>query len=376
MSWGVLYYAFPVLSDTISDTEGWSRPALTAAFSLGLVVNAVAGIAAGRIMQRRGPRGVMTGASVLGVCAVLVIATAPNLGVFFAGWVLAGVAMSGTLYAPAFAAVTVWFGEHRVRALTAITLIAGLASTVFAPLTALLDDHLGWRGAWLVLAAALALLTVPTHWVALRPAWPDLPTGTRGHEPTGGEDEPAEMPTGGELALLAGAFTVSTLGVYGAVVNLVPLLTHRGIDVGTAAIVLGLGGAGQVLGRLGYARLSRTLSLRARTVGILAGTAVTTGLLGLVPGPLWLLIIASVLAGNARGIFTLVQATALSDRWGSTHYARINGVFTAPIMGASAVAPFAGAGLADLFGSYPVSFVTLAAAGLVGAVAVAFHKSH
>ena len=41
-SWGILYYAFPVLSGRISADTGWSLTRLTAAFSLGLVVSAVA----------------------------------------------------------------------------------------------------------------------------------------------------------------------------------------------------------------------------------------------------------------------------------------------------------------------------------------------
>ena len=56
--------------------------------------------------------------------------------------------MAGTLYPPAFAALTHWGGARRVRALTTLTLVAGLASTVFAPLASALDDVLGWRQAY------------------------------------------------------------------------------------------------------------------------------------------------------------------------------------------------------------------------------------
>ena len=52
-------------------------------------------------------------------------------------------------------------GMRRVRALTTLTLVAGLASTVFAPLTAALAGALGWRGTYLVLAGILAVVTIP-----------------------------------------------------------------------------------------------------------------------------------------------------------------------------------------------------------------------
>ena len=79
--------------------------------------------------------------------------------------------MAGTLYPPAFAALTHWGGSDRVRALTTLTLVAGLASTVFAPLASVLDDWLGWRGAYLVLLAGLAGITVPLHWWGLSHPW-------------------------------------------------------------------------------------------------------------------------------------------------------------------------------------------------------------
>lgn len=40
--------------------------------------------------------------------------------------------MSAIFYAPAFAALTRYFGVDAVRALTVLTLVAGFASTVFA----------------------------------------------------------------------------------------------------------------------------------------------------------------------------------------------------------------------------------------------------
>jgi MFS family permease len=106
-------------------------------------------------MRRRlGLRLIMTSGSVLAAPALLGIATAPSLPWFFAAWALAGVAMASVLYQPAFAAF--WWGPRRVTALTAVTLSRGLASTVVAPLTAALAEHLAWRQTYLVLAAVLA----------------------------------------------------------------------------------------------------------------------------------------------------------------------------------------------------------------------------
>jgi MFS family permease len=372
-SWGVLYYAFPVLADRITDQTGWSRATVTTAFSLALVVQALVGIPVGRRLDRSGPRAVMTAGSVLGVAAVVLVATAQHLAWFFAGWVLAGVAMAGTLYPPAFAALTRWSGPARVATLTTLTLVAGFASTVFAPITAALMAHLSWRQTYLVLAVALAVLTIPAHAIGLRLPWPDVPPAEPAPHPAGADDDgdPGAVARSRAFVVLAVAMTVAAFGFYAVVVNLVPLLLDRGLTDGTAALALGLGGAGQVAGRLGYARLTRSTGLRGRTIAVLAGGAATTAALALIPGPAALLVLGAVLAGAARGIFTLLTATAVADRWGIHHYGRLNGLLTAPMTLASAVAPAAGAGLAVLTGGYPAMFLALAAAGAAATVLAA-----
>ena len=65
------------------------------------------------------------------------------------------------------------------------------------------------------------------------------------------------------------------------------------------------------------------------------------------------LVAGAMLAGAARGIFTLLQATAVTDRWGTAYYGRLNGVLSAPSTLATALAPWAGAALAVPLGGYP-----------------------
>ena len=113
----------------------------------------------------------MTAGSVLGALAVAGIAAAPAYGWFLAAWLAAGIASAGLYYPPAFAALTTWYGPRRVPALTTLTLAAGFASTIFAPLTSALAGPLGWRGDYLLLAAVLAAVTIPAHALFLRLPW-------------------------------------------------------------------------------------------------------------------------------------------------------------------------------------------------------------
>ncbi|GAA0895579.1 MFS transporter [Pseudonocardia zijingensis] len=366
VSWGVLYYAFPVLAPSIAADTGWSISAITAAFSTGLLVAAVAGIPAGHLLDRVGPRPIMTVGSVLAGPALVGIATAPSLPWFFAAWVLAGIAQAGTLYPPAFAALTRWWGPRRVTALTALTLLAGLASTIFAPVTAALLERFGWRHTYLVLAVVLAAATVPAHLFGLRGPWPEHSGPARA-----ADRDPGAIVRSRSFLLLLAALGLSSFTAFAVVVNQVPLLIERGMSTTAAAWALGLGGLGQVLGRFCYGRLAAATGVRARSVLVLASIAATTALLAALPGPAGLLVAAAMLAGAARGIFTLLQATAVSDRWGAAHYGRLNGLVSAPAMVATALAPWAGAALAELLGGYPPVFAGLAVLAAVAAVLVA-----
>ncbi|GAD83351.1 MFS transporter [Nocardia asteroides NBRC 15531] len=365
-SWGILYYAFPVLSVSISADTGWSMPMLTAAFSLGQLAAALTGIPVGRVLDRIGPRTVMTAGSVLAIPALIVVALAPNPVVFFLGWLVAGVAMGAVLYPPAFAALTRWYGTDHVKALMILTLAAGLASTVFAPLTAALVQHTDWRATYLVLTLVLAIITVPGHLFGLRGPWPPAPPPTTPHN----DNHRAIARSPAFLALVI-ALSLGAFAAFAGVFNLVPLLIERGFSPSLAALTLGLGGAGQVLGRLGYIPLMTRTTPAARIVGAFATTAVATALLGWVT-TVFALIAVSIGAGLIRGIMTLVQATAITDRWGATHYGRLNGLMSAPVVVVMAAAPFAGTALMSWTGTWARTYLVLAViAAVAAAIALA-----
>ncbi len=158
--------------------------------------------------------------------------------------------------------------------------------------------------------------------------------------------------------------------VYAAVINLVPLLVERGFSSTEAAIGLGIGGLGQVAGRLGYARLAAATSPVSRASIVMASVGITTAMLAVAPTEVWVLFLVSALVGVSRGLYTLIQATAVSDRWGTSQYGHLSSILSAPILLASAVAPFAGAVLATATGSQRDAFLILAAIALAAAIGV------
>jgi MFS family permease len=370
-NWGALVYAFIVASSTIAATEGWRLTHLLGAFTVAQLVAGLAGVWVGRRIDAVGPRALMTTGSILGAISLVVVATSTSLPAFYAGWMLAGIAMSGILYAPAFAALTGWAGtdvHQRIRALTAVTLVAGLASTVFAPLTAWLLDALGWRATYLVMAALVAA-TAAAHWWGLRKPWPGTHAqiARQGRAPG---DETTQSFRAGEFRLLVAAMALGGFCVHAVVVNLVPLLLENGLSLGAAATVMAVGGVGQVSGRLFYGRLTTLTGPASRAWVTLGLVAVSTVAFAEIHSP-WVLVAAvSFAGGTARGMFTLVQATAVSDRWGPTAYGARNGVLSGATMGASALAPWAGSFLADHVGGFATAFWILAVGMIVAAAGI------
>ena len=166
--------------------------------------------------------------------------------------------------------------------------------------------------------------------------------------------------------MLSAALTLTAFGLYAAGLTVIPLLTGRGLSSSLAATTLGLLGAGQLLGRVLYAPLSARTTATGRSVVLIAASSAAIGLLAGLTGPPALLVAAAVLVGAVRGAGTLLQATAVADRWGTARYGTLSGLFSAPITAASALAPWVGTAIAERIGSYPAMFWILA-----GVVAVA-----
>lgn len=364
VSWGILYYALIVASPAIALDTGWPLALITALFSLGLVVSAVAGVVIGRLLDSRGPRSVMTVGSAVSVVGFVIVACAPTPLVFALGWVVAGAASAAVLYQAAFTVIARRYGARRHGPMTIVTLAGGLASTVFAPLVAGLLTMTDWRTTFLILAGVLALVTIPIHAFTLERSW--APTAA-----ASGTDAPHTTSTvlrTRRFWFLEISMVAATVALYSVTLAAIPLLTEKGLTFELAAVGLGLLGAGQVVGRLLFVVLPRSTApwVPVAIVGVLSAASLVA--LALVPGPAWLLISVAVIAGAVRGAQTLVQGNAVADRWGTENYGAINGVFAAPITIAAALTPAVGPLLAGGIGSYAAMALVMAGVALVSAI--------
>src|SRR5687767_4862295 len=131
VNWGVLYYAFGVLLVPIEQSLGAPRWLVAGAFSLGLLVSAIAAPAVGRIADRGQGPVVMQAGGFIAAGLLIVWALAPTLWMTYVVWAGLGLCMAAILYEPAFVIVGRAFDHaaDRLRTIPPVTTMARLAST-------------------------------------------------------------------------------------------------------------------------------------------------------------------------------------------------------------------------------------------------------
>ncbi|HEU4884725.1 MAG TPA: MFS transporter [Longimicrobium sp.] len=379
VSYGVLQYAFPVFLAPMQAELGWSRTAMTGAFSLGSLVSGFAAIPAGRWVDRHGARGLMTAGSLLAALLLLAWAATDNLAAFYAIWAGLGLAMAAVLYEPAFAVVANWFHRLRGRALTLLTFVAGFASVIFVPLATSLVQAYEWRRALVWLAVILAATTILPHALLLRRRPDDLglfPDGGDGID-VDGSGASALLPSvsadvairGASFRWLTIAFALSSLTTTALAVHLIPLLLERGYTPAFAGAAMGAVGLMALPGRLIFTPLGSRWPRAAVTASIFLLQALGIAALMLGDGEGWVWACVA-LFGAGFGAITPARAALLAEFYGPREYGRISGVLAMFLALARAAAPVGASVLYVAGGGYTPVLWTLLAACLAAGAAV------
>lgn len=327
-------------------------------FSAALVVSGTLAPVMGRLIDRRGGRFVLALGSVLGAAACALLAAAPNAAVMAAGWLVAGAAMAACLYDPAFATLSQHTGTRYRRAVTALTLFGGFASTVFWPLSHLLLEAWDWRATWAIYAGLHLFVCLPIHLLFV-PRFAQAQT--RAHET---DVSPAMADP--RLAWLTASFAAATFVVGVIAVHLVNLLTSAGLTAAQAVSVAMLMGPAQVAARVVELTVSRRV--RAVSMGLVAFALMLLALVALVNVEgFGIMAIAFVAAyGSGNGLFTIVRGTAPVELFGARGVGALLGHLARAGLYARAVAPGAFSGLLALGLTQGAAIGALALVSLAG----------
>src|SRR4030088_2429970 len=169
LAWASSYYLPAILADPIGRDLGVSSNWIFAAFSASLVVSALRGPRVGRQIDLVGGRSVLSASNLTLAAGLALLGASYSIPVLVVAWLLLGVGMGFGLYDAAFGTLGRIYGDAARRSITGITLIAGFASTVGWPLTALGLESIGWRNTCFAWAAAHILIGLPINFFMLPP---------------------------------------------------------------------------------------------------------------------------------------------------------------------------------------------------------------
>jgi len=345
LAWGSSYYLTAVLAGPVAADMGWSTAWIVGALSLGLLASGMVSPWVGRVIHRHGGRMVLATSACLLAAGLLVVGIAPALPVYVAGWVVVGLGMGCGLYDPAFSALGRLYGEGARSAITQVTLFGGFASTVCWPLSALLVDHVGWRGTCLAYAAIHLCVVLPLYLFGLpqeeqAPATPSV-AGVR---------PPGHVRPDQRLAfvLLAAGFTLAAVIMTVISVHLLTLLQSRGLELAAAVGFGTLLGPAQVGARVMEMALGRKVhpvwSLLVSSVLVAVGIAMLIGAPGVIA-------VGIILYGSGSGIRSIARGTVPLAMFGRDGYAILMGRIAMPTLVAQAASPSIGAWLLGNFGT-------------------------
>ena len=336
IAWASSYYMPAILGAPIATALHLPTSMFFGLFSAALLLSAVIGPSVGRLIDRHGGRVLLACSNLVIATGLVILASAHGIIGLVIAWTVLGVGIGMGLYDPAFAALTWLYGREARSSITGITLIAGFASTIGWPMSAVFLHEFGWRAACLIWAALNILLAAPANWLSIPRH------GTFAAQARAATELPEAEPPRTAMPILA-FFFAATWFVQGAMAAHLPgllqaagasALKHDYPAVATAALV----GPAQVCAHLVEFGLFRSFHpiFSARIASVLHPIGAAFIALFGVPG----ILAFALLHGAGNGMITIVKGSLPLALFGPRGYGRRSGLLSAPARTLQSAAPF------------------------------------
>lgn len=320
LAWASTYYLTAVFADPVSAELHLSRTWFFGAVSAALLLSGLLGPLAGRMIDRYGGRDVLAATNVVFAAGLVLLSFAGGPVGLMLSWLVLGVGMGFGLYEAAFATAAGLYGRDARNAITGITLFAGFASTVGWPLSAVMIDAFGWRGACLGWALLHLLLGLPLNRFMVPKAPPPAPSA--------GPIEPAAVGVPWTMVVLAGVFGATWFVSTAMAAHLPRLLEAMGAAPGAAIAAAALVGPAQVAARVaefGLLRRAAPIVSARLAAGLHPVGAVLLAVFGAPAAIAFVL-----LHGAGNGLLTIARGTLPLALFGPTGYGLRTGLLAAP----------------------------------------------
>jgi len=368
--WAATFYVFHPLLPRFEAHFGWHKTEITGAFTLALLSSAFFAPLVGGAIDRGFGRLAMGIGGITASASLLALSFVDTLWQFYLLWFVIGVCHSAILYEPCFAILTKLFAHDARRAITVVTLVAGLAGSIAFPLAYLLSERIGWqRSLWVfaliaVIATAIAVSCLPAapKKVASATAPPDNDTADSSLE---------RAVRSGIFWCLALAFSMMALNHGALLPHLLPLLAERGITAAHAVFAAALIGPMQVVGRILMIMIQRRASTPMITLLSFLMIAMASIALLFAGSEFHLVLLFVVLQGAGYGVTSITRPALTAEYLGRKGFGKISGAIAVPFITAFALGPTFGSWVWGNYG-YDMLIVLTAVSAAVGALALVF----
>ncbi|MBN9428460.1 MAG: MFS transporter [Burkholderiales bacterium] len=377
-SWGLGLYGVSVYLHGITVERGWSVSAVSAAITLFFLCSALLQAMVGALIQRHGPRPVITGGALVLATGVALVGFVQAYWQLYFVFLLMGVSWASLSVTSMSSTVAPWFERRQGLSITIAMMGASIGAIVVAPLLLAGVTRFGLAHSGLVASALVLLVILPLAVSVLRHARPQAlglaPDGAAAVMPPAGAAHvhaPQRTWTRSQ-ALRSPAWRSVTLAFALAFTVQIGVITHH---VKLLEGPLGAAGAGWVVSATGLTALCGRLLL-ARIVDRVDGRKLAAAILSLqtlalFAMSLWLvapvLVAASILYGFGIGITTTMGPVIVRREFGAASFGLVYGMAATLIQLISAAGPAIFGTLRDAFGSYGPA---LALAGVLNIVAL------
>ncbi|HSO62244.1 MAG TPA: MFS transporter [Desulfobacterales bacterium] len=377
-------YSFGIFVQPLTAENGWSRSAVSLAASINLLMYALGGVFAGRLLDRIAPRWIVTiGAAVSAVGFFLCTKAQTPLQFYFAYGVLYGFGSSWTGTVTVTSSVGKWFIRRRGLAIGISSMGVSLGTMVLSPATAFMLGHFSWKTVFLCLGLALLVPGILIAQLLMRRTVPEAyglaPDGQPAAEGRRRDVSPAHAQPALAVAppawkdprfwILSLCHGTAVMAALMAFVHQVPYAVDQGIDPMAAATSLGTLGFAGLLGQFFFGWISDRMGdpKYAAALGY-ACMAVGTVIL-LETKTVEMLLAYSLVFGFGYGCLGPLLPILAADRFGRHGIGAIFGLLTFFVVGVGgSLGPLAGGMLYDATGSYRYAW-WLVLVSLSGAIA-------
>jgi MFS family permease len=373
--WGVAYDCFPILLPSVLKQFHLTREQIGRVPAAQALAALLVGPLVGWLLDRIAAQIVMSVGAVLTAIGIVMMARAGSFHDVIGGSFVTGVGLSASTILPATMVISNWFGERRGTALGLTTAGMELGGMVIAMVAGHLDVVHGWRFAYAVLAIPLVVIVAPLYLIFVRTR-PDQAAPSA----SVGQLTPAEAASalpGLEVneALRTRAFWMLvvlqfcfTFAIGGTFIHLVQYLISIGYTLRAGTMVVGFSLGLALIGKPAMGLLGdRIGGKNALALCLLLGAVNTASLL--LARMFWVLVIFTVVGGLTGSAPIALGPMVQVETLGLKRYGSIAGLLAITFtLGAMMGPPIVGR-LADLTGSYIVSFEICALVAAVGAVA-------